>query len=82
METPSTQDFDSFQEKKNLRMPAFEVDESDLSSKDDGYSAVGSLLIGKPTKKQQSAVVICGFLAFFQTLGGLGRNVELEYCKN
>jgi hypothetical protein len=59
----------SLDEKDLIHAAAIEVDEQDISSKDDGYSTRESILIGKPTKKQQIMVVVCGFLALFQTLG-------------
>jgi hypothetical protein len=67
------EDTDSFNKKSNVRATMIEVDERDISSKDDGYSMVGSILIGKPTRKQQIAVVVSGFLALFQTLGKFER---------
>lgn len=67
------EDTDSFNKKSKVHATKIEVDEGDISSKDDGYSIVGSILIGKPTRKQHIAVVVSGFLALFQTLGKFDR---------
>lgn len=54
---------------KSATSQTVKLDSSDMESNSDGSSAVESCLVGRPTRGQQAAVIICAFMALFQTFG-------------